>query len=207
MECGMAEQGYTFEDLIAAAGSAEGVDLSERTTNQYIAEGLLPQPRVSRNSAIYTEEHLLLLRLTVRLAAQYVPLKDIARCLDRLNPAQVRALLVRQSLPRLPSEGDAQAYLHRLLRSLPQSLVANQTSGVLDAYLPKKAKEVARTISIVPTPAPSTPLLPQAPAERSDWVRITVHPDVEVMVRAKSSAASRQTLDHIVEAIQAALER
>src|SRR5258708_583614 len=111
----MAEVAYSLRALIDAAATEERVSLSERAVRQYVAQGLLPSGRGgSAHIPQYGEEHLLRLRMIIRLAAQYVPARDMQRFLDRLPAASQRALLERDPLVRLPTEGDAQAYLDRL---------------------------------------------------------------------------------------------
>lgn len=195
----MADVSYTLRDLIAAASAAERLTLGEHVIRQYVAEGLLAPPRGRGMTAAYAEEHLAQLRLVLRLASQYVPLPEIRRWMQTLTVGQLQALLDRPGVPRLPAEGDTQAYLARLLKTLPPAIGRAQAatpSGVPLRAPPPRAPRRAAAIR-PPDPAPA--------AERTVWLRVAVSAEVELLVRAHGAGLPAQTIDRLVAAVQAVL--
>ncbi|HXT38198.1 MAG TPA: MerR family transcriptional regulator [Chloroflexota bacterium] len=199
----MAEVGYSLGALIDAAAAAEGVRLSERAARQYFAQGLLPPARGVHANSLYGEDHLLRLRLIIRLAAQYVPARDMLGFLDRLPTASQRAVLDRGPIARLPAEGDAQAYLQRLTAGLRM----HQEGGTAAAVPDDPAKR-QRPVVVLPKQRPDK-VVPSAPPkiERSDWARVSVDPDVELLVRLFPGRDPQRLLDAMTEAVRAALRK
>ncbi|MGH2345627.1 MAG: MerR family transcriptional regulator [Chloroflexota bacterium] len=199
----MAEVAYSLRALIDAAAAEEHVNLSERAARQYFALGLLPAGRGgSAHMPQFGEDHLLRLRLIIRLAAQYVPTRDMQRLLERLPTASQRLLLERVPLVRLPTEGDAQVYLDRLTAGLrlhpdaaapePRDDPAKRPRPVV--VLPKRAERAAGSA-------------PAGQVERTDWARVHVDPDVELLVRLYPGQDPRRLLDSLAQAVRAALKK
>jgi DNA-binding transcriptional MerR regulator len=200
----MAEVAYSLRALIDAAAAEERVNLSERAVRQYVAQGLLPSGRGgSAHIPQYGEEHLLRLRMIVRLAAQYVPARDMQRFLDRLPAASQRMLLERDPLVRLPTEGDAQAYLDRLttgIRMQAESASANP---------PDDPAKRPRPVIVLPRRAERAAAAPgqTAKPERTDWARLSIDPDVELLVRLAPGKDPQRLLDSLTQAVRAALKK
>jgi DNA-binding transcriptional MerR regulator len=199
----MAEITYSLKDLVSLAANAENMPLSERLARQYITDGLISAPRAKGGGMAYGPEHVLQLRLVMRLAAQYVQARDIQKFVGRLPLEGLHALVDRPLPPRSPSEGDANAYLTRLSRTLPPALITQTLFR--DSILP-----AARSAAVTPRPRgiiPSESSVPEAEArkprvERSSWLRATVDTDVEVHVRVQPGANSKRLVDALVAAIQ-----
>ena len=85
--------GYSLQELVDAASAAERLPASERVVGGYLAQGLLPPPRAAGAHTLFEDEHLIRLRLLLRLTAQYVPLPEAGRWLSALDHAQVLAVL------------------------------------------------------------------------------------------------------------------
>ncbi|HVA89408.1 MAG TPA: MerR family transcriptional regulator [Chloroflexota bacterium] len=199
----MPEVGYSLGALIDAAAAAEGVRLSDRAARQYFAQGLLPPPRGAHANTLYGEDHLLRLRLIIRLAAQYVPARDMLGFLDRLPTASQRAVLDRVPVARLPAEGDAQAYLQRLTAGLRLHQDAGTTATVPDD--PAKRQ---RPVVVLPKQRPDKAASTPPPrVDRSDWTRVNIDPDVELLVRLYPGRDPQRMLDAITEAVRAALRK
>jgi DNA-binding transcriptional MerR regulator len=201
-----AEISYSVRDLVALASAAEGLPLSERVARQYIAEGLLPPAHAKGGPKPYGEEHLLQLRLVLRLATQYVPLREIQRFVDRLPAEGVRALVDRPLPARSPSEGDAHAYLTRLSRGLRPSLA-------LQALFRGENPTPSRSTTATPRPRglpnpkqPPTVVAPAGGLERSTWMRLVVDKDVELHLRTGEDSAHQRLVDALVAAVQEVLE-
>ncbi len=195
----MAEPGYSLRDLIAAASTAENMPLNERTTRQYIDEGLLPPPRVRQAGGGYGEDHLLRLRMVMRLSAQYVPVRDIQRFVERLPAAGLRALLDRSPVARSPSEGDAQTYLQRLSDGVRMQVLGHALQQDQDVPTPRQVPAV-----VLPKRS-ARPAVSEGQAERSEWVRIAVDPDVELHVRLRPDLNQRRVLERLTQAVRAVL--
>ena len=196
----MTEVSYSFRDLIAAAAAAERLTLNERTARHYVAEGLLPTPPRGRGATVtYTDEHLAQLRMVLRLVNQYVPQAEIRRWLPTLSAAQLHALLDRPALPRLPVEGDAQAYLSRLRKTVAVSAPHRTTPHEAPIPLPIAPATRSRRVSTAPS-------APAAPAyERGTWLRIAVDPDVELLIRTRGFGPPAEMVERVVAAVKAAL--
>jgi hypothetical protein len=165
----------------------------------------------------YSEDHLVHLRLVARLSGQYVPPREIQRFVGRLSPDGMRSLVERPLPSRLPSEGDAQAYLNRLSRSLPSTLTGQALFTGAIQSLTRPAGQSAKAASATPRPvgvksaaAPDSPTqeLKQSAASkatpavtRSPWIRVTVDPDVEICVRA-NGRDQRRLVDALIAAVQ-----
>ena len=199
----MAEVAYSLRALIDAAATDEHVNVSERAVRQYVAQGLLPSGRGgSAHIPQYGEEHLLRLRMIIRLAAQYVPARDMQRFLDRLPSASQRTLLERDPLIRLPTEGDAQAYLDRLttgVRLQPDSTPANPPDD--PAKRPRPVVVLPRRTERAAAPAPTVK------SERSDWARVPIDSDVELLVRLYPGQDPQRLLDSLTQAVRIALKK
>jgi DNA-binding transcriptional MerR regulator len=216
----MAEAAYGLKDLVALAAAAEGMPLTERVARQYISDGLVPPALGTDGSMPFGEQHLLQLRLVMRLAAQYVPLREIQRYVDRLPAEGLRTLVNRPFPSRSPSEGDSQAYLTRLTRGLPPSLSAH---GLFKDGIPKDGiptpprtpMSTARPRGLPNPPAAPATAQPQPPANaphhtklrsaRSAWTRVVVDPDVELHVRTTHDVGQQRLVDALVTAVQEVL--
>lgn len=185
----MAQPRYTLHDLGDVASAAEGVPVAERALQRYVEERLIPPAIVSGAAVYYRESHLLRLRLVLRLVQQYVPLGEIRRWLDGLDDSQVQALIGQPPVSRLPSEGDAQAYLARLTRA------ARGRDFPQQPFTP---------LGLHGTSAGSTAAASLPPgASRSDWTRIALGDDVELLVRAGSRASA--VIEELVAVLQTVL--
>ncbi|HWQ13559.1 MAG TPA: MerR family transcriptional regulator, partial [Roseiflexaceae bacterium] len=101
------ERTYTIGQLAEAAG------VTPRTIRYYTAEELLPPPDSRGKYALYSEDHLLRLRLIARLKEAYLPLGEIKARLGALSPEQVAALLAEYE--EAPAPSSAADYIAQLL--------------------------------------------------------------------------------------------
>jgi DNA-binding transcriptional MerR regulator len=105
---------FTIEQLATASG------VNVRTIRYYIAEGLLHGPGARGKNAVYTEQHLLRLKLVRLLVEQRVPLSEIRERLAALSPGDIRSLLSEEtqrqtSLRRAAEAPSPKSYINRLL--------------------------------------------------------------------------------------------
>lgn len=187
---------YTLRDLINAASAAERLPVSERAVRHYLADGLLPPARGQGLAATFSDDHLASLRLVVRLAGQYVPLGEIQRWIVTLSPEQIRALLERPAVPRLPVEGDAQAYLMRLQKSVPSKAVATPR---LSQPMPVKRAGLRQMLR-----PPSAHTAAQEPEpDVGVWMHMAVSSDVVLLLR--EGVYDAKVTGRLVQALKRAL--
>ena len=77
------------------ADLAEEAGVPPRTVRYYVQRGLLPAPAFRGPETAYGREHLLRLKAIKRLQAKYLPLDEIQRELERLDPGALEALAER----------------------------------------------------------------------------------------------------------------
>ena len=99
-----------------ATRSTELADLAgvtPRTVRYYLAQGLLPAVGQTGPGSKYDEDHLARLRLIRRLQAEHLPLAEIRRRLDDLEPNEIRDLAGNPEPPAPPDS--ALDYLRTVL--------------------------------------------------------------------------------------------
>ena len=114
------EHHYTISELARAA------DVTPRTIRYYTAEGLLPPPDTRGRYALYSEAHLLRLRLIARLKDAYLPLSEIKTRLENLSSEQIQQLLITETQPTPPN--NASDYIAQVLGKRSQSQARVETS-------------------------------------------------------------------------------
>ena len=193
---------YSLSQLAALAG------VSPRTVRFYVAQGLLRGPEAAGPATRYEEGHLARLRLIRRLQSQHLPLAEIRRRLEGLSDEQVVELL-GSALPVEPAES-ALDYVRALLdqsRQAPAEQVA--------AAMPRAARAPASPPRLAfpagPSAAASAPS-PQAAestspaAQRSQWERVSLGPDVELHVRRPLSRHQNKRVERLVAIARELLE-
>jgi DNA-binding transcriptional MerR regulator len=195
---------YSLKDLVALAAAAENLPLAERLARQYITDGLIAAPRTKGGGIAYSDEHLLQLRLVMRLASQYVHARDIQKFMGRLSPDGIRALVNGPAAPRLPSEGDANAYLTRLSRSVSTTLISPAYARDVPGALARPLGGTPRPRGLPAMDSPKGPANTQAVTalERTSWQRVVFDADIELHVRMRQGSESKRLLDALVAAIQ-----
>ena len=196
---------YGLPELARAAA------VSPRTVRYYIAEGLLPPPRLAGPTTAYGPGHLDRLRLIGRLKAAYLPLKEIRRRLAGLGDDEVRALLAEETGPTAPiadESDDAATYLERVLgpRSAPG---AAHRAGFERREPPPLRMEMAPlsepeerpptghtgmllgAVRFAESPAP-----PQS--ESGAWRRIALGDDAELLIREEAYRRRRDRVEWLV---------
>lgn len=154
-------------------------DVTVRTVRYYVQQGLLPSPGLGAG-ARYSPGHLARLRLIRRLQREHLPLAEIRRRLEGLDDKAIQALL------ETPPAGDAAG-----------------TSSAVDYVR-----------AALGGPAPGTPEVPQRrpsavppAADRAQWERIALSPDIEVHVRRPLSREDNRRLEKLLEEARALFRR
>ena len=168
-----------FYDL---AELSERASVTPRTVRYYIQQGLLPSPGATGPGAKYGEGHLDRLRLIRRLQGTHLPLAEIRRRLERLSDGEVREILRREAEPAQPGD--------------PRS-ASDYARGVLRAMAPPDYSLLGSSI-MPPASAPA--------AERSQWERIVLAPDLELHIRRPLSRASNKLVDRLLAYARRLLE-
>ena len=169
-------EAYDLAELSDRAG------VSQRTVRYYIQQGLLPSPETRGPGAHYGPEHLDRLRLIRSLQRQHLPLAEIRRRLEELNPAEIRELLAAER-----PVGSAKDYI----------------MGVLSEGAPMMSRQK--------TPDAGPPVLssphamyeqekPRRQQVRTQWDRIPLGPDVELHVRRPLSREQIRQVEQLLKA-------
>lgn len=180
---------FTIEDLAAMT------DTSVRTVRYYIAENLLPGPGARGKSAVYTEDHLVRLRLIRLLTERRTPLAEIRDMMARVSDEEIRALLAEEesfTQTRAEREESPRAYISALL---DQARAVREPMKPYLPYLPSTQKPVkphARRIE----PHEPTSGAPQGRA--SEWRRVQIAPGVELHIEERLESQNRALIERLL---------
>jgi len=155
--------------------------VTPRTVHYYIQQGLLPPAGERGPGARYGEEHLLRLRAIRRLQRAHLPLAEIRKQLEHATDSELRALAASQAPP------DSALEFIRATLAMAAEPVEGMTAFRRDA-----AREAG------------TP--PRTGPERSQWERVTLHPDVELHIRRPLSRELNRRVDRLIALARALME-
>jgi DNA-binding transcriptional MerR regulator len=168
---------FDLNDLCQQSG------VTARTVRYYVQQGLLPSPGLGAG-ARYGDGHLARLRLIRRLQTEHLPLAEIRRRLEALDDADVQALVDASVAPAGAPVNSAVDYVRAVL--------AGSSPGAMPpppASAPATPRASLRT-GLGPRPAA---------AERAQWERIALTPDIEVHVRRPLSRDDNRRLEKLLE--------
>ena len=164
---------YDLKELCAAA------DVTPRTVHFYIQLGLLPRAGTPGPGSRYGSEHLARLRLIRLLQQEHLPLAEIRQRLEPLDRTEIERLLREYGGKPEPPASSAADYIRGVLEGRGP---AGQPPGL------QRRRQ---------TMVPNTQTLPKG-AERSQWERISLCPDVELHVRRPLSRQQNRRLDRLL---------
>ena len=205
------DERYSLTELADLAG------VTPRTVRYYLAQGLLPAVGQTGPGSKYDVGHLARLRVIRRLQAEHLPLAEIRRRLETLDDGEIRDL-VDAGAPSAPSD-TALEYLRTVLagppvvrpssRPMPAPSFAIVAPHAMSAPSVATAKEPLA--EALPDDASATPSEPPAdavarPADRSQWDRIVLVPDIELHIRRPLSRAQNKQVDRLVTIARELLE-
>lgn len=179
---------FTIEDLAALTGT------SVRTVRYYIAENLLPGPGARGKSAVYTEDHLLRLRLIRLLTERRTPLAEIRDMMARVSDEEIRALLAEEeSFTQTRSEraDSPRAYISALL---DQARAVREPMKPYTTSAPKPMKPYARHLE------PQEPTSGPRPDRTSEWRRVQIAPGVELHIEERLESQNRVLIERLLAA-------
>jgi DNA-binding transcriptional MerR regulator len=177
--------------LIELAGVA---GVTPRTVRYYIAQGLLPGPDELGRGARYGQGHLDRLALIRRLQREHLPLAEIRARLAELDDEEIHGLL---AVPESAApSGSALDYVRGVLGGGPPgpALLARVSSPAMVAEAPAPAYLATSKPASAPT------------AERSQWDRVAITPDVEIHIRRPLDRRTNQRIDRLIATARALLE-
>jgi DNA-binding transcriptional MerR regulator len=196
---------YSIVELADLAG------VTTRTVRYYLAQGLLPGVGQSGPGSKYDDRHLARLRLIRRLQTEHLPLAEIRRRLDALDEDEIRELAGTEPVSAPPDS--ALDYLRALLDPHVQPRRTIRSASLARMSMAPPAAPSAPNVPAerlgdpsVPTPATASVAAPAPPAERSQWERIVLAPDVELHIRRPLSRAQNKQVDRLVTIARELLE-
>jgi DNA-binding transcriptional MerR regulator len=181
----------TDEVTLSLTELATVAGVTPRTVRYYIGQGLLPGPDELGRGARYSAGHLDRLALIRRLQREHLPLAEIRTRLGELDDEEVHALVSAPS--PAPASGSALDYVRGVLAGRPQRLMAAEAPAIYRAEPPLAA-------AAAPKPAQT------AGAERSQWDRVAITPDVEIHVRRPLDRRTNQRVERLIAIARAHLE-
>jgi DNA-binding transcriptional MerR regulator len=193
---------YTLQDL------ADLAEVTPRTIRYYVAQGLLPSPDRVGPGALYGPGHLGRLRLIRRLQREHLPLGDIRGRLGSLDDAAVLALA--ESGPAAPPPSSASAYIQSVLAGPPLARRLSEgpppasyqaMPALRAAPAAMSAPDLFQVPGSGPLPPTETPV-----ADRSQWDRIALVPDVELHVRRPISRRLNKQVERLIAIAHQLLE-
>ena len=169
---------------------ADRAGVSQRTVRYYIQQGLLPSPETRGPGAHYTAEHLDRLRLIRRLQREHLPLAEIRKRLEELDPKEIRMLLARS--PERPRK-DAREYIRGVL-SGGEAMMRAPTMREKAPELFEEPRDRGRQGK------------PWTPRPRGQWDRISLTPDIELHIRRPQSREQNRQIERLMEAARTIFE-
>ena len=192
----------------------ERADVTPRTVRYYIQQGLLPSPGARGPGVRYDRGHLDRLRLIRRLQREHLPLAEIRRRLSELDDDVVRQLAESPEERGPAAATSALDYVRDLLAGRgrgesgaatteqPSFLSRRPEPGPPSSaipHIPPSALRAAADNTRVAMPQPPA----QRQAERAQWERITLHPDVELHIRRPLSREQIKLVERLLDAARA----
>jgi DNA-binding transcriptional MerR regulator len=160
---------------------SDAADVTPRTVHYYIQQGLLPAAGERGPGARYGQEHLLRLLAIRRLQRAHLPLAEIRRQLEHATESDLRAIAQATEPP-----GSALEFIRDTLA------MSSERAGTPAAW----RRQVVRD---------AEPKLRTGP-ERSQWERLSLHPDVELHIRRPLSRELNRRVDRLIALARALME-
>jgi DNA-binding transcriptional MerR regulator len=165
---------------------AERAGVTPRTVRYYIQQGLLSPPSARGPGAHYDRAHLDRLSLIKRLQREHLPLAEIRKQFQALDDRAVRELV--RSKPK-EAKSSALEYVRSVLEGKGTYARLADAAPLLAMSAAAPARQ--------PTPKP---------AERSQWERIALAPDVELHVRRPLTREQNRLVEQLLEAARKLFE-
>lgn len=178
----MKSQSYDIKELCAKA------KVTPRTVHFYIQRGLIPPACSQGPGARYDGGHLARLKLIRMLKREHLPLSEIRLRLESLDDAKVEELVREYYSRKQPASSSAMEYIRSVLTGKRHLELHDSMNRLTVGQSFMKASEAG-------THYPST----HQPAERSQWDRIVLDPDLELHIRRPLSRSQNRKIDAIIQ--------
>lgn len=191
------ENEHSLQDL------ADLADVTPRTIRYYVAQGVLPSPGRVGPGTTYGPGHLARLRLIRQLQREHLPLAEIRARLAALDDSAVLELV--ETVPAEAHPGSAAEYIRSVLAGprLARRVAEDAPPGLqlpgVDRY--SSAPPPGAMPAAPMKPAPETP-----PADRSQWDRVVLVPDVELHVRRPLTRHLNKRVERLIAIARELLE-
>jgi len=161
---------YTLTDLARLA------DVTPRTIRYYITQGLLPSPGQQGPSTRYDDSHLELLRVIKKLQNAHLPLAEIRARLRSITGEQMAT--ITSSPDAEPASDSAIEYIRRVMGgpTTPLPMASEPPPAYARLVAPGKEPE----------------------AQRSQWERIPLDPDVELHIRRPLTRQHNKRVERLI---------
>jgi len=173
---------YDIKELCAEA------EVTPRTVHFYIQQGLLPSAGSQGPSARYDEGHVARLKLIKLLQKQHLPLSEIRQQLETLDDVKVQALVREHTSRKQSDKSSAVDYIRSILtgtRPLASQPAASNLFKGQTAAPPLEEQNATYSSHRV--------------AERSQWERIVLAPDVELHIRRPLSRSQNRKIEALIQ--------
>ncbi len=164
---------YTLTDLAKLA------DVTPRTIRYYITQGLLPSPGQQGPSTRYDDSHLELLRVIKKLQNAHLPLAEIRARLRSISDDEMATIASSPDFENLPDS--AVDYIRRVM---------GEGRPAASEPPPMSLRAFA--------PGTSSPVVSEPEAQRSQWERIPLDPDVELHIRRPLTRQHNKRVEHLI---------
>jgi DNA-binding transcriptional MerR regulator len=202
-------------DRLTLTELSDRSNVTPRTVHFYIQQGLLPPAGSPGPGAKYDEGHLARLRLIRRLQREHLPLAEIRKRLEAMDDEAIRTAAAESTADQHPEPASALDYVRRLLaldhRGQATRLDRIALNTVTPAARPATrvaAAESAPALSLgalaspiealPPGPAAQAPATRPSVAERSQWERYSLAPDIELHVRRPLSRDQNRRVERLL---------
>lgn len=163
-------------------------EVTPRTVRFYIQQGLLPPAGSQGPGAKYDPGHVARLKMIKFLQKEHLPLSEIRRQLESLDDAKIQALVREHSSGKQPANSSAVDYIRGVLagkRHLPSQPAASSL------FRSQTASPVIEELNAGYSTHRS--------AERSQWERIVLAPDIELHIRRPLSRGQNRKIEALIQ--------
>lgn len=172
---------YDIKELCAEA------EVTPRTVHFYIQQGLLPPAGSQGPSARYDEGHVARLKLIKLLQKQHLPLSEIRQQLETLDDVKVQALVREHTSRKQSDKSSAVDYIRSILTGTRHLASQPAASDLFRGQTAAQPLEEQHATSM------------HRVAERSQWERIVLAPDIELHIRRPLSRSQNRKIEALIQ--------
>jgi len=172
------------DDELLIGELARETGVSIRTIRYYMEEGLLPPSRARGKYAVFDNEYIDRVHL-IRIMKEtyYLPLKEIRRQVENLNPQEIKDLLAKYEEGNPADQAGA---------------TPNKAVDYISRLMNRQAENSQTRRAVMPPAAPS-PLSVQAAPPRESWQHIPLADGLELHIRQPVSTEEEAHIQELVD--------